>query len=56
MWFDYQFPKTKLLVVGTGITEANMAPSRNVSSVIESVPSFRYLGSIVESRCSDTRC
>ena len=42
------FPKTKLLVAGTGITEVNMAPSSNVSSVIESVPSFRYLGSIVE--------
>ena len=37
------FPKTKLLVAGTGITEAKMAPLSNVSSVIESVPSFRYL-------------
>ena len=43
------FPKTKLLVAGSGITGADLAPLSIGSCVIEAVPSFRYLGSFVES-------
>ena len=50
IWFDYiscSFPKTKLLVVETGITEADL--SIGSSHVVESVaiPSFRYPGMFV---------
>ena len=43
------FPKTKLMVVGTGIIESDVAPLYIGSSVVDTVPSFRYLGSVVES-------
>ena len=42
------FPKAKLLVAGTGFTGADPAPLIIDSNVIESVPSFRYLGLFVE--------
>ena len=43
------FPKTKLMVAGTGIIEFDMAPLCIESSVVNTVLSFRYLGSVVES-------
>ena len=43
------FPKTKLLVARTGIMEADLAPLNIGGSAVESVLSFRYLGSFVES-------
>ena len=43
------FPKTKLLVAGSGITGADLASLSIGSCVIEAVPSFRYLRSFVES-------
>ena len=42
-------PKTKLMVAGTGIIESDVAPLCIGSSVVDTVPSFRYLGSVVES-------
>ena len=44
------FPKTKLMVAGTGILESDVAPLCIGGSVVDTVPSFRYLGSVVESR------
>ena len=43
------FPKTKLMVAGRGIIESDVAPLCIGSSVVDTVPSFRYLGSVVES-------
>ena len=43
------FPKTKLMVAGTGILESDVAPLCIGGSVVDTVPSFRYLGSVVES-------
>ena len=43
------FPKTKLMVAGRGIIESDVAPLCIGSSVADTVPSFKYLGSVVES-------
>ena len=48
--FTISFPKTKLMVAGTGILESDVAPLCIGGSVVDTVPSFRYLGSVVESR------
>ena len=42
------FPKIKLLVVGTATIDTDLAPLSIGSSIIESVPSFRYMGLFVE--------
>ena len=44
------FPKTKLMVAGTGILESDVVPLCIGGSVVDMVPSFRYPGSVVESR------
>ena len=38
-----RFPKIKLLVVGTATIDTDLAPLSIGSSIIESVPSFRYI-------------
>ena len=43
------FPKTKLMVTGRGIIESDVAPLCIGNSIVDTVPSFRYLGSVVES-------
>ena len=43
------FPKTKLMVAGRGIIESDVVPLCIGSSVVDTVQSFRYLGSVVES-------
>ena len=42
--------KTKFLVAGNGVTQSNLEPIHVGGSAIESVSSFRYLGSVVECR------
>ena len=46
----FSFHKTKLMVAGTGILESDVAPLCIGGSVVDTVPSFRCLGSVVESR------
>ena len=43
-------PKTKFLVAGNGVTQSDLEPIHVGGSAIESVSSFRYLGSVVECR------